>query len=247
MFVREPVAGTVKTRLVPALGAAGAAALYRAFIEDMCVRLAPHVRLALASEPEIGARGYVATLARRGGWPMIAQGDGDLGARMRRVATAALASSSSVVIIGSDVPTLPVGHLIAALRDLAPCRDGERRRRPRVVLGPSFDGGYYLLGLRAPLPDIFGRMPWSTDRVLARTLARLRASRVAPALLPGWYDVDTPADVDLLARHLDVLARLGAEPCPRTRRVLARVRRTRDARTRRRPSDAPRRARIVAP
>jgi rSAM/selenodomain-associated transferase 1 len=233
MFVREPIAGAVKTRLVPALGAGGAAALYRAFVEDVCARLAPRVPLALACAPEAGADGFVATLARRRGWPTFAQGDGDLGTRMRRVAKAALASASSVVLVGSDVPTLPVGHVTAALRALAPRRGGERRRRPRVVLGPSFDGGYYLLGLRAPLPDIFRRMPWSSERVLARTLARLSRARIVPALLPGWYDVDTPADLDLLARHLDVLATLGEEPCPRTRRVLARVRRRRGVRPRR--------------
>ena len=255
MFVREPIAATVKTRLVPALGAAGAALLYRAFVEDVCARLAPHVPLALAYASETGADGFVATLARRYGWPTFAQGDGDLGARMRRVATAALTAASSVVLVGSDVPTLPVGHVTAALRELAPRRAGERRRRRRVVLGPSFDGGYYLLGLRPPLPDIFRRMPWGSDRVLARTLARLRRARVVPAVLPGWYDVDTPTDVGLLARHLDVLAMLGEEPCPRTRRVLARLwsrragtrrRRTPRAGTRRRRTTR-RRRRLTTP
>src|SRR6266446_6337104 len=72
MFVREPIAATVKTRLVPALGAAGAALLYRAFVEDVCARLAPHVPLALAYASATGADGFVATLARRYGWPTFA-------------------------------------------------------------------------------------------------------------------------------------------------------------------------------
>ena len=226
MFVREPIPGTVKTRLVPALGAAGTAALYRAFIEDACARLAPHVPLALACSPSGGeGDGFVATLARRRGFPVIAQGEGDLGARMRRVATTALASAPRVVLLGSDAPTLPVEHVTAALRLLAPGRAGRHGNRRRVVLGPSLDGGYHLLGLRPPVPDIFGRMPWSSEHVLARTLARLRRARIVPELLPWWYDVDTPADVDLLARHLTLSLTLGDDPCPCTRRVLARLRR----------------------
>ncbi|MBI3768796.1 MAG: TIGR04282 family arsenosugar biosynthesis glycosyltransferase [Deltaproteobacteria bacterium] len=244
MLVREPIPGTVKTRLVPAFGAAGAAALYRAFVEDACARLAPCVPLALACAPlpatAAAAPSFVARLARRHGVPVMSQGEGDLGARMRGIATAALASMSGVVLLGSDVPTLPVARVIAALRALRsrgvrPPRGVRPRATPtRVVLGPSLDGGYHLLGLRAPVPDIFRRMPWSSDRVLARTLARLRRARITPTLLPAWYDVDTPADVDLLTRHLALLATLGEDRCPRTRRVLARLRRRhRDAAVRR--------------
>jgi rSAM/selenodomain-associated transferase 1 len=237
MLVREPIPGTVKTRLIPAFGAAGATALYRAFVEDACARLAPRVPLALACAPlpaPAAAASFVAMLARRHGVPVMPQEEGDLGARMRAIATAALASVSGVVLLGSDVPTLPVARVTAALRALRSRGARSRTTPARVVLGPSLDGGYHLLGLRAPLPDIFARMPWSSDRVLARTLARLRRARIAPTLLPAWYDVDTPADVDLLTRHLSVLATLGEDRCPRTRRVLARLcRRQRDAAVRR--------------
>ncbi len=226
MFVREPIPGTVKTRLVPALGAAGAAALYRAFVEDACARLSPHVPLALACSPASAASrpSFVAALARRHDLAVVPQGEGDLGGRMRGIATAALASAARVVLIGSDVPTLPVEHVTTALHALRP-RGGVAASGARIVLGPSLDGGYYLLGVRAPVPDVFTRMPWSSDRVLARTLARLRRARITPTLLPAWYDVDTVADVEILARHLALLATLGEDRCPRPRRVLARLRR----------------------
>jgi hypothetical protein len=240
MLVREPVPGTVKTRLVPTLGAAGAAALYRAFVEDTCARLVGRVPLTLACAPTPtnAAGSFVGAIARRHGLPVVPQGDGDLGKRMRAIATAALASASCVVLLGSDTPTVPVEHVTAAVDAMAAPtasrRAVEARRRAtttrhpgtaaRIVLGPSLDGGYYLLGLRAPVPDVFTRMPWSSDRVLARTLVRLRRARIAPLLLPTWYDVDTAPDVDLLARHLALYATFGEDPCPRTRRVLARLR-----------------------
>src|SRR5262245_37861705 len=126
MFVREPIAGAVKTRLVPALGAVEAAVLYRAFVEDACARLAPHVPLARAVEGAVGG-GFLATVARRHGLQMMEQGTGDLGARMRHVADAALRSVPSVVVIGSDAPTLPIAHVTAALRTLAPPRASARR------------------------------------------------------------------------------------------------------------------------
>ena len=212
MLVREPIAGAVKTRLIPALGADGAADLYRAFTDDLCARLAPCVRLIMASSAQHGD--YTARLARRHHVAVMPQGEGDLGARMRRLATAVLAVSDRVVLIGSDAPTLPVEHVTAGLRALG---------RARVVLGPSLDGGYYLIGFRGPPPDVFTRMPWGGPRVLARTLARLRRTRITPAVLPAWYDVDTPSDLDLLTRHLAMLATLGSEPAPRTRRFLTRL------------------------
>jgi len=109
-----------------------------------------------------------------------------------------------------------VSHVTAALHALA---------RARIVVGPSLDGGYNLLGVRAPLPDLFSRIPWKSDRVLAATLARLERAKIAPVVLPCWYDVDTAVDVAHLARHVRTLATLGETPCPRTRRVLARLER----------------------
>ncbi len=213
MFVREPLPGIVKTRLASTLGPAGAAALYRAFVDDMCARLAPRLPLALAAESSTaGVR--VAQIARRYRLPVLDQGAGDLGARMRRVAETAFARARRVVLIGSDLPTIPVAHVTGALGALG---------RARVVLGPSLDGGYYLLGLRRPLVDVFTGIPWSTDRVLARTLARLARARVRPRFVPCWYDVDTAADVELLRRHLATLAVMREDPCPRTRRALARA------------------------
>ena len=211
MMARAPVAGAVKTRLAAALGDAAAVALYRAFTEDLCAALAPRHAMVLACTPGT-ADPFFAGLARRYGLTLLAQGAGGLGARMRRVALTVLARAPRVVVIGSDAPTLPPAHVADAFRAL------ETRR---VVLGPSLDGGYYLLGLRAPVPDVFTRMPWGGAQVLARTLRRLAAAAVRPALLPCWYDVDTPTDLALLRRHLTVLSTLGTTPCPRTRRVLA--------------------------
>jgi len=213
MFLREPEPGAVKTRLTPALGADGAAALYSAFTEDLCAALSRRFPLALACSPATRSP-YFDRRQRRYGLILLPQGAGDLGARMERVAAVALTRASRVVLVGSDTPTLSAERVEQALRWL---------RRGHVVLGPSLDGGYYLLGLRAPLPGIFRRMPWGSERVLARTLARLRTEGVSYHLLPCGYDIDTPADVAVLRRHLAVMATLGQSPCPRTRRVLMRL------------------------
>ena len=163
-------------------------------------------------------------LARRHRLALMPQGPGDLGMRMRRVAEAALTRAERVVLIGSDLPTLPPAVVADGFRAL---------RTARVVLGPSLDGGYYLLGFRGRPPAIFTRMPWGSERVLGRTLGRLRAERVRHALLRCWYDVDTPDDLALLVRHLRVLATLGESPCPRTRRLLASLTEQRVQRARR--------------
>jgi rSAM/selenodomain-associated transferase 1 len=224
MLVREPIVGAVKTRLASAYGPETAAELYRAFVEDTVERFAPEAPLALACD-RLLTDGWIASLARRYGLPLIPQGDGDLGARLKRLATMALESVPRVVLLGSDAPTLPVSHVTAALHALA---------HARVVVGPSLDGGYNLLGVRAPLPDLFSRIPWKSERVLAATLSRLARAKISPVVLPCWYDVDTDIDVVHLSRHVTTLATLGETPCPRTRRALARL--TRAARERSRPS-----------
>jgi len=92
-----------------------------------------------------------------------------------------------------------------------------------VVLGPSLDGGYYLVGTRRPQPGLFEGIAWSTPEVLDQTLERVRGAGLRAAFLPPWYDVDTAADLRFLRTHLRA-AELGAPlpPCPRTRAWLTR-------------------------
>ena len=214
MFVRHPDPGTVKTRLAAALGPAAAAALYRGFIEDLCATLGGRrFRMVLACTPDRGGS-YLARLAKRHALALVPQGDGDLGRRMERVAAGVLETARRVVLIGSDAPTLPPAFVERAFQEL--------RRRP-VVLGPSLDGGYYLVGVRAPIAPIFRRMRWSDESVLSRTVRRLDRADVPYELLPCWYDVDTVADLGLLARHVAVLETIGERPAPRTARVLRRI------------------------
>lgn len=192
VFLRPPDAGVTKTRLSPALGDAGAAALYEAFVEDVLGRCAsvPGLR------PELWVAGDVdhafiraqdSTLRR------LRQPDLDLGGRMAQALGAAISQAGRGLIIGTDSPTLPAAHLAAA-RDLLDTAD--------VVLGPSADGGYYLVGASRRVPDVFTGVRYSTAHCLADTLARARRCAMTVALLPPWYDVDTPQDLRLLRLHL---------------------------------------------
>jgi rSAM/selenodomain-associated transferase 1 len=115
------------------------------------------------------------------------QADGDLGDRLRAAFDHAFAGGARrVVVIGSDLPDLSAHHLRRAFRAL----DGAP-----AVLGPARDGGYWLLGLRRPVPEAFDGIPWSTGSVLARTVERLRAAGAGPALLDELADVDEAADL----------------------------------------------------
>src|SRR5262249_49411821 len=113
------------------------------------------------------------------------------------------AGAASVVVVGTDSPTLPVEHVEQAFVEL---EDAD------VVLGPAFDGGYYLVSCGPRRPPIFEGMAWSTDRVLADTVAALADPRWRLAVLPPWYDVDTPADWAMLCGHLAALRRAGIDP-----------------------------------
>lgn len=189
VFTRLPRAGHAKTRLIPALGAEGAAALQRAMTELTVARAesfcaaAPNRRLVIAY-----AGGNADALrAWLGPREFIPQGEGDLGDRMERCMAREFARDARrVLVIGTDCPSLQPAHLDAAARALA---------TQRIVFGPAEDGGYYLVGLAQPQPEIFANIPWSTDRVLAESLARARQLGLEPALLATLRDIDEPGDL----------------------------------------------------
>lgn len=205
----------MKTRLAAEVGADGAARLYAAFVRDLCERLAASFSLTLAVDPAPDAPLF-SDLARRTGARLLPQGSGDLGARMAAALETCLrAGEAPCLLVGTDLPSLPVRHLEAAAALLD---------RHALVLGPSADGGYWAVGAArttlARWPKVaerlFSGIPWGGSTVLRDTLAR--AGDLDVALGPAWYDVDTPRDLVPLVRHLSS----GAEPTlPHTRAVLA--------------------------
>ncbi len=192
IMAKAPRAGDVKTRLCPPLDPAGAAELARAFLAD-AIALAgalPARHAMVYAPPE--SRSLFAALAP--GFALVRQRGEDLGARMLHAFEDLLADGSpAAVLIGSDIPTVPREHLEAALLRVA---DAD------LVLGPSEDGGYYLIGLREPRPELFRDMAWSTSTVLDETVDRARGLGLEVALLPSWFDVDTEADLERLEASL---------------------------------------------
>jgi rSAM/selenodomain-associated transferase 1 len=205
LFTKPAREGRVKTRLIGDLTAAQAAALHAAFLEDLLDRLREgelELRIAWALEPgeEIPA----------GPVPGLRQEGSDLGERLYRALHDAAAGAGAVAALGSDHPTLPLETVHRAFATIESGAD--------VVLGPAEDGGYYLIALRAGAvtPRLFAEIAWSTDQVLAATLARCRELGFTVELLPAASDVDTPEDLRRLA------ARMAEDDlgCPRTRALL---------------------------
>lgn len=178
LFARFPVPGRAKTRLIPALGAEGAAELHRRLTERTLATLR-----ATGLPVEIRTTGAPAAAFRRwlGDVDCVPQGTGHLGLRMRRAAAQAPA-----ILVGADVPDLAPRHLLAAAEALA---------ETPVAIGPAEDGGYYLIGVAQPLPWLFAPMAWGTGVVRANTLDRLARRGVATSLLEPLSDLDTAEDL----------------------------------------------------
>jgi rSAM/selenodomain-associated transferase 1 len=184
VFLKAPRPGAVKTRLAEAIGATAAAEAYRILLRQVLDQLAgiDHVELRYAPDD---ARAEIALWARPP-WTGRAQGEGDLGARLARAFADSFASGNErVLIIGTDCPYLRPSDLEAAWRELA---------EADVVLGPALDGGYWLIGLRAPCAALFEDISWSTSSVLAETLRRCQKHGLKVHLLRKLADVDTVAD-----------------------------------------------------
>lgn len=226
VFAREPIAGKTKTRLIPALGADGAAALADAFTRDAIAKAAGlrDARLVIAaSSPRSASRSaYFRALARESGALLVDQGNGDLGARMARMLRR-LAGSDGAILVGTDTPSLPLAMLARSAQLLASAP---------VVIAPALDGGYYLVGVRGEIPDIFTGTTWGGPSVLSETIRRLRAARTRYTLGPWWYDVDRALDLAFLNEHLGGrLGRAAARampigrqlPCPATAALMRRL------------------------
>lgn len=202
IMAKVPRPGAVKTRLCPPLTPRQAAHLYRCFLRDKIeqVRTLEGARAAVAFTPA-QARRLFETLAP--GFLLLPQHGPDLGSRLARCLAELLRlGHAGAIAIDSDTPTLPTAFLQRGVEALA-------RREADVVLGPSEDGGYYLIGVQAERPELFADMPWSTPAVLPETLRRARAAGLTTACLPTWFDVDTAADLDRLQASLRNLGPVG--------------------------------------
>jgi hypothetical protein len=184
VFARAPVAGQTKTRLIPLLGADGAAALQRRLIERTLATAAAvagaRVTLWVSGD---AAHPFVVEAARRVGAALAEQRGADLGARMNH---AFECTGAPLVLIGTDCPQLSADDLAGAAAALA-VHD--------VVIQPATDGGYVLIGLARPQPPLFESIDWGGPQVLQQTRSRVEALGLRCALRPALDDLDTPADL----------------------------------------------------
>ena len=195
VMARFPKAGAVKTRLIPALGAQGAAELHRELAAHCVARMRPLQSTGEARvEVHVDGGSTASVRAWLGRWPrVVPQADGDLGDRLRAALSSALTSgAASGVVLGSNCPGVRATHVRAALRQLT---------THDVVIGPAEDGGYWLLGIRADaasraLAALFDGISWGGDSVFRQTVERAHAASLTVATLDELADVDRPEDVD---------------------------------------------------
>jgi glycosyltransferase A (GT-A) superfamily protein (DUF2064 family) len=197
-----------------------------------CLAQIDAVRILAFTPPT--AHGYFAEIGQRR-FELLPQTEGDLGQRMAAFFGAQLeAGAAAVVLVGTDSPTLPPSFIVQAFQEL---------QTVDVVIGPSMDGGYYLIGCmarsrffqgvdrdqatpsrepgRATLPPVFEGISWGAHTVLSETMTALRDPELRLALLPPWYDVDTLDGWRMLRGHVAALRRAGLDPgVPNTERLL---------------------------
>jgi rSAM/selenodomain-associated transferase 1 len=184
VFLKAPRPGTVKTRLAATLGAAEACAAYQRLVGTLLRQLVALENVDLCFTPDdVGSE--IMPWAKPT-WRLKPQGNGDLGCRLDRAFRRAFDEGAErVVIIGSDCPEVDASDIQAAWTALL---------SHDVVLGPATDGGYWLIGLRAPQRELFVDIPWSTDKVLRETQKRCGVAGLTTRLLRELSDVDTEAD-----------------------------------------------------
>ena len=196
IFAKAPIPGQVKTRLCPPLTPDEAATLHGSFVLDTLERTKAAVTKFklpldryLACTPS-SAHVFFKIMEERQGVRLLDQVGEDVGARMHQTFDTLFTKGYwQVVMVGTDVPSLPLEQYKQACTLLA---------THDLVLGPALDGGYYLIGLKQPRPDLFTGIPWSTEQVLHLTREKAKGLRLAIALTDPWRDVDTAEDLQAL-------------------------------------------------
>jgi rSAM/selenodomain-associated transferase 1 len=211
VFLKWPEAGLAKTRLIPALGPEDAATVYRllaeAEVRATCPEAAEYDRILCFTPADAEAR-IQDWFPGEAVWP---QPEGDLGRRMSEAfALGFRRGAGRVAIIGTDVPSVSRDTVREAFRALDSAD---------LVLGPAFDGGYYLLALAQPRPELFAGVAWSTPQVMAATRERAAALGLRTHLLAAMSDVDALDDLAVVWDRLEPI--LGREP--RVRDAVARA------------------------
>jgi rSAM/selenodomain-associated transferase 1 len=188
VFARAPVAGRAKTRLIPRLGADGAARLQRQLIAQALARAQalPGARVTLWTAEPCADAGIFRAARQAGAAVRVQRGD-QLGARMAHAFAETLDGSRPMLLIGTDCPAQTTADLDAARAALG---DAD------VVVQPAEDGGYVLIGMRTPHPMLFDGIAWGGDAVMAATRARAAEHRLRLAELPMSWDLDRGEDLD---------------------------------------------------
>lgn len=180
IFVKAPRPGTVKTRLAKEIGETAALEAYRELVHRLIENLRDLSNVELRYTPDDAAEEIDGW--RLVSWTLAAQGGGDLGTRMQRAFEQSLKTDrKKAIVIGSDCPTITVSDIRQGFDKLA-FHD--------AVLGPSRDGGYWLIGLKRAHPKLFRNMKWSTATVFQETLNRMRRLNLTCAILPEKTDID---------------------------------------------------------
>ncbi len=211
IMTKAPRAGQVKTRLTPPLTPEEAAELNTCFLRDMAKAISIAVAESNAGgcavhTPEGAAETY--TKIMPASFYLLPQRGEELGERMIfAMEDLFQLGFSSVCLIGSDSPTIPPRVFLEAIANL----EGQENT---VVLGPTKDGGYYLVGLTRRRPSLFQDISWSTEKVLEQTCARARQENMKVHLLPTWYDVDDVGTLQLLWEELFNQSTEPAPECP---------------------------------
>ncbi len=220
VFGKKPEPGSVKTRLAVEFGEHNAAAIAEAMLFDLLdfwsseTILEPGGRRVFVFDPPAAGPWFDSRVPEA--FALQPQAEGDLGDRMRLFFSGEFNDGATrVVLIGSDAPMIDPSVVVSAFLCL------ENRD---VVIGPSTDGGYYLIGARNEAPPIFDTIQWSRTAVLSETIDRLNETGLTLAVLPPNYDIDTPDDWRTLSGHLRALRRSGMNPnLPRVEEMISRT------------------------
>ena len=189
LFAKAPVAGQVKTRLIPAITPEFAVELHAAFVRDMIDRFRAFEGADFELHTDTRSDAFMTpTVTRK------LQTSGNLGLKMIHALQQGLGSGyERVVIIGSDAPTLPAAHVSALLAAEAD-----------VAFGPAEDGGFYAIAARRVHPAMFDGVVWSRPDTLARSMEAIQRCGLSGTMGPLWFDVDEPEDLDKIMRQSEL-------------------------------------------